>query len=314
MLCVNSNIYHHSESTMFRSINIFLLFALLFTVAFAAPNSKAACNPTQVDLVKKAFNQPKAFCNWYLSAKQTKSPLKALTRPQFSNACSCIANKKQSTTAAETVANPGAAPKCNATQKKTLQKEAKKTSEFCTFWNSAKWRSSSPFAKIKVRTVYNACKCFAKTNSTSSAVPRPSNSTSTSTASATTSHSSNGTALITSTSSGLPTTTGFLNVTSSVTMTSVSIVSSATTSSLPSSSITTTGGAGLIDGLFGTTSSGSSTATSSVESSTTSASVSTSSITTSQITTTTSAVTTTESATTSFATTTTRAAGLLGLT
>ncbi|KAG8624729.1 hypothetical protein KVT40_007796 [Elsinoe batatas] len=286
---------------MSRLSGVVLLIALLFSAVLAAP--KQSCNQTQVATVKKAFNVPKDFCNWYLDDKQIKSPVKALTRAQFSKACTCITKKKQSTKAASPVTNPGAAPKCSSAQKKALQKEAKKTSEFCKYWNTAKWRADSPFGKINVRSVYNACKCFAKTNSTSSATPRPSSSSvSTITkVSSTSSILGNSTASMTSISNGtLPTTTSVLS----------SFSNSTITSSLSSSS-SSSSSQDLIGGLLSTSSiassiSGSTTTTTSIPSSSASALVS-SSIT---ITTSLESATTT-SASASATSSTTRAGGLL---
>ncbi|KAF2220360.1 hypothetical protein BDZ85DRAFT_252279 [Elsinoe ampelina] len=259
---------------MSRLSSVVLLLALFFSAVLAAP--KQSCNQTQVATVKKAFNVPKDFCNWYLDYKQTKSPVNALTRAQFSKACTCITKKKQSTKAASPVTNPGAAPKCSSAQKKALQKEAKKTSEFCKYWNTAKWRADSPFEKINVRSVYNACKCFAKTNSTSSATPRPSSSSvaTITMASSTSSMLSNSTASVTLSLNGtLPTTTSVLSSffnssitsshSSSITLLSVlpstgSFTSTGSVSSTGTVSSSSVSSEDLLGGLLSTSSSGSS--------------------------------------------------------
>ncbi|PNS16498.1 hypothetical protein CAC42_232 [Sphaceloma murrayae] len=231
-----------------------LFVALLAATAEAVPQFQPrGCNQgqkaTDVATIKQQITHPVIFCNWFLSLKRTRyPPIRAFPNDpgsdagftRFSNACQCIAKKRQSQQGAKAKTKPRSVKiACTQKAKNLLIKEIKQPLKFCNFWDEVSWREVSPFGKYLTNVqVYNACRCYINPATTSSTT------TSESTTSTTTSETTTTTTSTTTTTTTdlivIPTTTSESSSTTTTSTTTTDLIVIPTTTSTTTTDSTTT--------------------------------------------------------------------------
>ncbi|KAF2148691.1 hypothetical protein K461DRAFT_315696 [Myriangium duriaei CBS 260.36] len=131
-----------------------------------SPSSLSSCPSLklQTAYLYLEMSEPVRFCNYYLSAKRTRSPLLSVNAKDLTDTCTCVVKDagQHATSYQNDLANfhTEAASGCNQQYARAVNGFFRQSKNFCIYWGSNVSRGLTPIPGVSAAGIYSGCQCI----------------------------------------------------------------------------------------------------------------------------------------------------------